>query len=170
MIEVLVPAVPHLKALHISMLVIWCAGLFALPNLLARHEGVVAQDDYTRIRRLTHYGYIGITTPAAVLAIGSGGLLIFVREVFELWLFAKLVGVAALVTFHVWVGRTIVAITQVPGVHRAPAARLPQWILTGIVLIILTLVLAKPELIEIPVPGWLSEPRGVQLPFDVPRR
>ena len=32
------------------------------------------------------------------------------------------------------------------------------------------LLLAKPELGEIPMPGWLTEPRGHQLPFDVPRR
>ena len=35
---------------------------------------------------------------------------------------------------------------------------------------ILALVLAKPELGEIPVPGWLAEPLDRQLPFDVPRR
>lgn len=170
MIDALVPVVPHLKAVHIAMLVLWCAGLYALPHLLARHEGVSAQDDYTRIRRITHHGYVSVTTPAAVTAIASGALLIFVRDLFDLWLFAKLVGVGMLVMFHVWVGRTIVKTTQRIGVHVAPDPRGPQLVLTGIIALILTLVLAKPELAEIPVPGWLEQPRGVQLPFDVPRR
>jgi hypothetical protein len=34
---------------------------------------------------------------------------------------------------------------------------------------ILILVLAKPELGGIEFPDWFTEPRGAQLPFDVPR-
>ena len=37
MIGWLEPVVPHLKVLHIAMLGLWCAGLFALPLMLARH-------------------------------------------------------------------------------------------------------------------------------------
>jgi protoporphyrinogen IX oxidase len=43
-------------------------------------------------------------------------------------------------------------------------------LLTVPILAILTLVLAKPDLGGIPMPDWLEEPRGVQLPFDVPKR
>ena len=162
--------IPHLKALHISMLGLWCAGLFALPLLLSWHKGVRVQSDYDRIHGLTHYGYIGITTPAAVVAIASGTVLIFAGSVFELWLFAKLVMVALLVCFHVWVGTTIARTALTPGRHEAGNPLWPQLLLTAIVLAILPLVLAKPDLDEIPLPGWLMEPRGVQLPFDVPRR
>jgi protoporphyrinogen IX oxidase len=38
MIASIAPAVPYLKAIHIAMLVVWCAGLFALPLMLARHD------------------------------------------------------------------------------------------------------------------------------------
>lgn len=170
MIGWLEPVVPHLKALHIAALALWTAGLFALPLMLARHDPAIGQSDYARIRRATHYGYTLVITPAAVTAIASGTLLVFLREVFVTWMFAKLVFVALLVAFHAWVGHTIVAVAETEGEHRTPEPLMPLLLLLVPVLGILTLVLAKPELREIPLPGWLMEPRGGQLPFDVPRR
>lgn len=170
MISWLDPVVPHLKALHVAMLALWCAGLFALPRMLARHDPAIGQEDYDRIRRATHYGYAFVVTPSAVLAIASGTLLIFLREVFDLWLFAKLAFVAGLVAFHAWIGHTIVSVAETEGTHAPPEPLVPTLLLTVPVIAILTLVLAKPELGEVPMPGWLAEPRGVQLPFDVPRR
>lgn len=170
MIEALQPVIPHFKAMHVAMLALWTAGLFALPQMLSRHDPAVGQVDYARIRRATHYGYTFVVTPAAVLAIASGTALIFLREVFELWLFAKLVAVAALVAFHAWVGHTIVTVAETEGAHRPPDPLVPTFLLGAPVAAILALVLGKPELGEIPVPSWLSEPQGVQLPFDVPRR
>lgn len=170
MIASLEPLVPHLKALHVAMLAVWCAGLFALPRMLARHDPAIGPADYARIRRATHYGYTLAVTPAAVIAIASGTLLIFLRGVFEPWLFAKLVMVAGLVAFHAWVGHTIVEVAETEGAHVPPSPAWPTAILCVPVLAILALVLAKPELDEVPVPGWLAEPLGAQLPFDVPRR
>jgi putative membrane protein len=166
----LVAAIPHLKALHIATLALWGAGMFALPVMLARHDPAVSREDYARIRRATHYGYTFVITPAAVLAIASGTLLIFLREVFVLWMFAKLVFVALLVVFHAWVGHTIVRVAETEGAHEPPEPRWPLAALTVPVVAILALVLAKPDLGRIPVPGWLEEPLGIQLPFDVPRR
>ncbi|MGR3592438.1 putative membrane protein [Limimaricola soesokkakensis] len=162
--------IPHLKALHVGMLLLWCGGLFALPLMLSRHDPAIGQSDYDRIRRATHYAYTYFVTPSAVLAIASGTGLIFLREVFVTWMFAKLVFVALLVSFHVWVGYVLVAVAEREGAHRAPNPVLPLVLLLVPILTILVLVLAKPELSEIPVPGWLAEPRGNQLPFDVPRR
>ncbi len=163
--------VPHLKALHLAMLILWCAGLFALPLMLAWHDPAIGQSDYARMRRATHFAYTLCVTPAAVLAIASGTLLIFLREVFVTWMFAKLLAVAALVGFHVWVGYAVVAVAERRGVPQTPSrVALPLAVLVAVILVILTLVLAKPELGEIPMPGWLNEPRGQPLPFDVPRR
>jgi putative membrane protein len=170
MIWWLEPVIPHLKGLHVATLALWTAGLFALPLMLSRHDPAVGQTDYARIRRATHYSYTLVITPAAVIAIGSGTLLIFLREVFVTWMFAKLVFVAGLVAFHAWVGHTLVAVAETEGEHVPPDPLVPLLLLLVPVLAILGLVLAKPELRELPVPGWLSEPRGGQLPFDVPRR
>lgn len=162
--------VPHLKALHIGMLLIWCAGLFALPLMLGRHDPALGQSDYSRIRRATHHSYTYVVTPAAVLAIASGAALIFARELFDLWLFAKLVGVAGLVAFHAWVGATLVRVAETEGTHTPPSPLVPTLLLMLPITAILTLVLAKPELGEIVMPEWLTTPRGIQLPFDVPSR
>lgn len=162
------PIVPHLKGLHIVMLVIWCAGLFALPLMLGRHDPAVGQADYSVIRRATHHGYTFVVTPAAVIAIASGAALIFIRDLFELWMFAKLVGVAGLVAFHAWVGATLVEVAETKGSHMPPAPLVPTLILMLPITLILALVLAKPELGEISMPEWLMTPRGIHLPLDVP--
>ncbi|MFZ3582495.1 CopD family protein [Loktanella sp. DJP18] len=170
MIGWLEPVVAHLKVLHIMMLALWVAGLFALPLMLARHDPAIGQADYDRIRRATHYGYTFVITPAAIIAIASGTLLIFVREVFVTWMFAKLVFVALLVAFHAWISYVLAAVVETEGPHTTPSPRLPLTLLMVPVLAILTLVLAKPDLGVIPLPNWLLEPRDSQLPFDVPRR
>ena len=170
MIPWLEGAIPYLKALHIAALVLWCAGLFVLPLMLARHDPAIGQADYSRIRLASHYGYTWVVTPAAVFAVAAGTLLIFLREVFVVWMFAKLVFVALLVGFHAWVGHTIVAVAETEGEHQTPEPLVPLLILLVLILAILGLVLAKPELEKIPLPHWLMEPRGGQLPFDVPSR
>lgn len=169
--SLLIGLIPHLKALHLAMLILWCGGLFALPVMLAWHDPAITQSDYTRMRRATHFTYTLCVTPAAVIAIASGTLLIFLREVFVTWMFAKLVAVACLVLLHVWLGYAVVAVAERRGVTQA--AHRPGWplaLLVVVILVILTLVLAKPELNEVPMPDWLTAPRGQPLPFDVPRR
>jgi uncharacterized membrane protein len=162
--------IPYVKALHIAALVLWCAGLFALPLMLARHDPAIGQEDYRRIRLATHYGYTWIVTPTAVIAVGAGTLLIFLRELFVVWMFAKLVFVALLVAFHAWVGHTMVAVAETEGEHQTPAPLVPLLVLLVPVLAILFLVSLKPNLEVIPLPDWLMAPQGGQLPFEVPRR
>lgn len=168
MIPWLEGAIPYLKALHIAALVIWCAGLFALPLMLARHDPAIGQADYSKIRLATHYAYTAAVTPAALLAIAAGTLLIFLRDVFVVWMFAKLVFVAMLMGFHAWVGGTIVAVAESEGKHQTSEPLVPMLILLIPVVAILVLVLSKPPLEAIPLPDWLTTPRGGQLPFDVP--
>lgn len=162
--------IPHLKAFHIGFLAIWVAGLLALPHMLARHDRVIAQAEFAHIRKATHYGYAWVITPAAILAIASGTTLIFLRDVFTVWIFAKLVLVTGLVAMHAWVGHTIIEVAETEGHHEPPNALVPTVLILGLVIAILCLVLAKPDLGALPVPAWLLEPLGRQLPFDVPNR
>jgi len=162
--------IPHLKAIHIAGLLIWCGGLFALPSMLAWHDPAIGQADYRRIRRATHYTYTLAVTPAAVVAVIAGTWLILIREVFEPWLYLKLAFVALLVAIHAWVGHAIVAVAEKAGTHRPPSPAVPNVALVLTILAILFLVLGKPEVGGLEGPGWLTEPLGRQLPFDVPRR
>lgn len=111
---------PHLKALHVAALPIWCAGILAVPVMLARHDPAIGQEDYARVRRASHYAYTFAVTPAAVLAIASGTALVFVREVYAPWMLLKLAVVALLVGFHAWVGHTLVAAAETEGRHDPP--------------------------------------------------
>ncbi len=160
--------VPHLKAVHLSFIALWVAGLFALPRMLALTNGGLVHAKYGMIRRATHYGYIWVITPMAVVAIVSGVVLIFLREVFTVWIFAKLVLVAGLVAVHAWIGHTIVQIAEREIRQAPPGAVVPTLVTCALVLGILLLVLAKPELDELAMPVWLTAPLGRQLPFDVP--
>ena len=162
--------IPHIKALHLSFVAVWVAGLFALPRMLARHDRAIAQAEFAQIRRATHFGYVWVITPAAVLAIFTGLALIFMRDVFTVWIFAKLVLVTGLVAMHAWVGHTIIAVAETEGEHEPPEPLIPTMVVLGLVIAILCLVLSKPDLGEIAMPSWLLKPLGRQLPFDTPSR
>jgi uncharacterized membrane protein len=149
---------------------LWIGGLLVLPIMLSRHDPAVTQDDYRRVRAATHMTYAYMVTPAAVVAGVAGTWLIFFREVFVPWLYAKLVVVALLAAAHVWVGQIVVDVAEKPGKQKPPRSYLPVTAVMAPVLIILVLVLGKPELEEISLPSWLEQPRGGQLPFEVPRR
>jgi putative membrane protein len=169
-IDWILPAVPLFKAAHIVGLIIWIGGLLALPLMLTRHDPAIGVEDYRMIRRASHLTYTMCVTPAAVMAVIAGTWLIFMREVFTPWLFAKLAFVALLVLAHAWIGHVVVKIGEEPGEHRPPTSWLPIMAVFVPVLAILFLVLAKPALDWIQFPEWLGEPRGGQLLFDVPSR
>ncbi len=170
MIDWLVSIVPIFKGVHIAALAVWCGGLVALPFMLRRHDPAVVAADYRLIRRATHLTYTICVTPAAVIAVIAGTWLIFLRETFSSWLYAKLVLVALLVAAHAWIGRTLVKVAEEPGKHTPPQPYLPTAAVLLLVIGILALVLAKPALAWLTFPDWLLEPRDGQLIFDVPSR
>lgn len=166
----LIAAIPLFKAVHIAALLVWAGGLVALPPMLSRHDPAVSAEDYAIIRRSTHLTYTLCVTPAAVIAVIAGTWLIFLREVFTPWLYAKLAFVALLVVAHAWVGLILSKVAEEPGEHTPPAPWLPIVAILLPVIAILVLVLGKPALGWVTFPEWLSEPRGRQLLFDVPSR
>lgn len=170
MMDWLVPLVPLMKAAHIVGLIIWVGGLLTLPMMLARHDPAVAAGDYRIIRQGSHLTYTLVVTPAAVAAVIAGAWLIFMREVFTPWMFAKLAMVAALVLAHVWIGHLVVRVGEAPETHSPPPTALPLLAVIAPAMIVLTLVLAKPDLAALTFPDWATQPMGRQLPVDVPSR
>lgn len=155
-----------LKALHIVALVVWCAGLFALPLMLTKHDPQHSQTAYARLRELSQFAYTALLTPAAVIAIAAGTALIFMRGVFEPWMFAKLAAVGLLVCLHAWQGSSLIKMGETVGQHRPPRARLMIVLAIPIMAIALVLVLAKPSFSTAHFPDWLTAPRDRQLPVD----
>ncbi len=151
-----------LKALHVAGLVCWCAALIGLPLLLHRHGGARRQRQFSEYRLVTHIGYIGFATPAALVAIAAGTALILLAEVFEPWLLIKLVFVAGMVMVHVWFGHLI---------QRSGEERRSEWhggplmglaLVVPLIAVVLGLVLLKPapERLLALIPAQLLVPRG----------
>ena len=155
-----------LKSLHIAALIVWCAGLFALPLLLTKHDPQHSQSSYARLRKLTDFSFRLVMTPAAVIAIAAGTALVFERAVYVPWMFAKLAAVGLLVALHAWQGVALARMGESAGQHRPPPATLLIVLSIGVMSAVLLLVLAKPTLPASVLPDWLMTPRYRSLPVS----
>jgi protoporphyrinogen IX oxidase len=151
-----------LKVIHVSTLVIWCGGLLVLPGLFALRKGSIHDPATVRLQRFARALFIGIASPAAFVAIGSGTALIFARDVFSFWFALKLLAVGALVGFHVLAGFRIVGVFKPGGRYGALRAFAAQGGTLIVVTAILWLVLAKPQIELDILPDWFHEPGGLQ--------
>lgn len=156
-----------LKFLHISALLVWCAGLVYLPGLLLAHRTVTNREDFVRIRNASRFSYNAITSPAAVVAIGAGtALLLLAPGVLQGWMFVKLALVGVLVMAHVQYGFVLAALSK-PGSQPPRLRLLAVWSLVfAAMTAILWLVLDKPFLGISALPDWLLEPGGLQSLFS----
>mgnify|MGYP000636774981 CR=1 FL=1 len=96
-----------LKALHISFMVTWFAGLFYLPRLFVYHA--LADDSISRERFkiMERKLYYGIMTPGALLTIIFGAWMWLGFGISGAWLIWKLALVAALVIYHIYCGKLL---------------------------------------------------------------
>ena len=155
------------KALHISTIALWAVGLIMLPLLFRAYRPQLSDSAYVRFRQLTHYSYIRFLTPSAVIAVGTGIVLILLRGIFEPWLFAKLGLVSILAVLHAYVGHMIVRTAETRGRVELPP---PYVVLAPVMLVlaaILVLVLAKP-VFAVEWPQWMTEPQSWSVPRWVP--
>jgi len=151
-----------LKAIHIVALMVWCAGLLTLPGLYVRRGRVASHAELHELQRFTRALFIGIVSPAAFVTVIAGTSLIFLNNVFNVWMMAKLALVGALVALHMREGYLVLHIFE-------PRRRYPRWkqigtlaATIGVILSILYLVLAKPHLDLAGFPDWLRKPGGLQ--------
>ncbi|MBC8024147.1 MAG: CopD family protein [Burkholderiales bacterium] len=96
-----------IKALHIVFVIAWFAGLFYLPRLFVYHaqsEDAVSRERFKVMERKL---YRGIMTPSMVLALGFGTWLWLGYGFRGNWLVAKLILVAALLSYHFWMGALV---------------------------------------------------------------
>ncbi|HEX5998750.1 MAG TPA: CopD family protein [Hyphomicrobiaceae bacterium] len=150
-----------LKAIHISSLAIWCAGLVVLPSLFAQRRSAKTLQALYRLQRFTRSLFIKVTSPAAFVAIGTGTALIFARNIFTAWMLLKLSVVGVLVIIHVWSGHIIVHLFGPNGRYSRLRQVTVTFLTLCVVAAILALVLAKPVLELSPVTDWLR-PGGLQ--------
>lgn len=175
--------VAGLKYLHLAAMLCWCASLVALPLLLhfygqiwrGKADSSQTQARYAEFRLITHFGYVGFATPAAVIAIAAGTGLIFADQVFDLWFVAKLAFVSLMALVHAWIGHLIEQSGRqrrgaVVDGERSRGYAMPSPAIALVVAIpsmaaVLWLVLAKPDLAWIAslMPEFMLEPRGQSL-------
>ena len=134
------------KFIHLGTIAIWSAGLIVLPLLFWQRRGLEMGSELDRLHRFTRFIYVGMTSPAAFLAIGSGTVLIFLQTTFLEWFSLKMVLVGLLVMLHVVAGLTLMHLFEPTGRF----GRFSYVALTVSYLVLITaiiwVVLAKPHL------------------------
>lgn len=135
---------PLLKLLHFAALICWCGALIYLPALIAagtrRSDDVFYRDHHHLVRMV----FTLVATPAALLAIGSGTLLLLQDERFGYWLIIKLSTVAGMVLCHALCGALLLRIERKPGASVTVQCALLGAVLAALIGSTLWLVLAKP--------------------------
>lgn len=134
-----------LKLIHIAAIVAWAAGLLYLPGLFARHPGAAdSEAGFKRLRHQTRLVYVGLMSPAAVIAVASGTVLVFLAASLGGWMVLKLIVVSAMAMLHTYFGRLM-------GLLYADPKRRPAFVhllmlvpVLGLVLGTIYLVSAKP--------------------------
>lgn len=158
-----------LKAVHIIAFTIWCAGLILLPLMIeiqGRHAAVRGQAGFAQFRWSTHLAYTRVISPAAVIAVAAGTVLIFALELLAPWLLLKLLAVTGMVLAHTWLGHLVVQSGERRAPFRPASARLALVAVVPLMGLVLWLVLAKPGLEDLEglLPALLQEPRGQEIP------
>ena len=91
---------PWLKLLHLVTVIVWCGALLYLPVLIANAALSTPATPRAVLPRLPRTVYIGVATPAALLAIVSGTLIFVAQGLIAPWLMLKLAIVGLLAVGH----------------------------------------------------------------------
>lgn len=150
-----------MKMVHLAMIAVWSAGLICLPGLYVRRAHLPEKQSIHRLQAIVRFLYVGVLSPAAFVAIASGTALIFMRQTFEPWFSLKLVLVGTMTTIHIVTGLVIIHLFERGNVY--PVWRFVAVTATtvSIVMAILVVVLAKPDL-PYPLPEAMSEPGALR--------
>ncbi|HVM38785.1 MAG TPA: CopD family protein [Sphingomicrobium sp.] len=157
-----------LKFIHIAGLAIWVAGLLYLPAMLLSHRNVGDQQDFARIRMGSRMTYMGLVSPAAFLAIGTGTALLFVADALHPWMFLKLMAVGVLVIAHLQYGYVLSHLSDQMAHPPVLRLRLIAAAVMIAALAVLALVLAKPPIDPGFLPDWLTTPGLLDPPEIAP--
>lgn len=133
-----------LKFVHIATIAVWSGGLLVLPLLFRQRRKVGDIDELEQLHRITRFVYVVMTSPAAVVAVGSGTALIFLQTTFNEWFSLKMVLVGAMVMLHVLAGLTLASVFAAKGRFGALACIVLTLAYLALIVAILWVVLAKP--------------------------
>jgi protoporphyrinogen IX oxidase len=133
------------KLIHITAIVIWSAGMLYLPGLFARHPGAADHEEaFKRLRHQTRLVYVGLMSPAAVVAVVSGTVLVFLAAALGGWMVLKLIAVATMVLMHTYMGRLMGLLYETPKMRRSRAHLLLLLPIGAVIVAVIGLVSWKP--------------------------
>lgn len=135
---------PLLKLLHFAALLCWCGTLLYLPALIAagtRRSEPLFYRDHAHLTRLV---FTLVSTPAALLAIGSGTALFLRDDILAGWLIVKLSTVSGMVLCHALCGVLVLRIEREPERSIDAQCTVIGVVIAAFIAATLWLVLAKP--------------------------
>lgn len=133
------------KFVHVGAIALWSAGLVALP-FIYRQRGGLKGAPLHRLHEFARFLYVGIVSPAAFVAVGSGTALVFIEGTYEAWFSAKLALVAVMTGIHIFSGLMVIRLFEPEGKYPLWRFALVMPFTLLVVCSILVMVLSKPEL------------------------
>lgn len=133
-----------IKTFHIVFVVTWFAGLFYLPRLFVYHAQTEDDISNERFKVMERKLYFGISTPSAVLALGTGLYLWLGYGFGGQWLMYKTMLVLILVIYHLWCWRYLASFKADRNVRSHVFYRLFNELPVVLLIAIVALVVLKP--------------------------
>jgi uncharacterized membrane protein len=150
-----------LKFVHLATISIWSAGLVVLPYLFLQRRGLAPGPELDRLHRITRFVFVAMASPAAVIAIGSGTALIFTQGTFREWFTVKMVLVGLMVMLHVVAGLVAMRVFEPEGRFGPRANALMTGAYLSLIVAIVWVVLAKPDIDSTQFQDALFTPGGL---------
>ena len=148
--ESLIPVYEWFKALHLVSVISWMAGLLYLPRLFVYHcdsEAGGKQAETFKVMECRLFN--AIMTPAMIASWVFGVGLIYAVEYglneLSLWSALKLISVALLTGFHIYLGVTVKRFASDQNERPAAFFRVINEIPTVLMIIIVFMVVLKPD-------------------------
>jgi putative membrane protein len=134
-----------LKALHVIFMVTWFAGLFYLPRLYVYHASATDEAGRQRFKIMERKLFVMMTIGATFTALFGIWMVVAAPGYLKMgWLHAKLTFVIALLAYHVWCYRLLVAFRNDANRHSERWYRLFNEVPSVLLFAIVLLAVVKP--------------------------
>jgi len=134
-----------LKAFHLVFVVAWFAGLFYLPRLFVYHATTGDEPGRERFKIMERRLFKLMTIGASLAALFGVSMIIVAPPLLAMgWLHVKLLLVAALVGYHIWCYRLLIAFRRDANTHSERWYRAFNEIPTLFLIAIVLLAVLKP--------------------------
>ena len=153
------------KGLHIVAIAFWSGALICLPGLYVQRAVVPDGPSLHRLHAMVRFLYVAIMSPSAFVAVGSGTALVFMQATFEPWFSVKLALVGVMVMAHILTGLVILRLFDEGAVYPVWRFLAATFAILSIVVLILIVVLAKPEIPDL-FPPEMRRPGALRDLFE----